>query len=346
VRVAVAFAALVTGLIASAQTKGPLEIKDPPPKRTSEPAAKSKPAPGNSGRSTTKHPEPAPPGVWREVVTDAEGRVIQARGREIAGHASIHDTPEMMPLQKAREVTGAFSTDLPDYTCEQLTWRYQTRSRPPKWKLLDRVVADVVFVQGKEHYVNVKINNKPLKKGTPFDSGTWSTGEYGTIQLDVLSHNTAAEFSLVEETRFGERTALLYKYSVEQPRSHWRVQFGGQGLRPAYEGQIWIDKENYRVLRIEMLAREIPGWYPLNVIEMTVDYGLVRVAGRDLLLPVRAENLACLKGSTTCTRNETEFRNYRKFTAASTVTTTDSTIRFEGSEPAADASKQPAKKSK
>jgi hypothetical protein len=78
-----------------------------------------------------------------------------------------------------------------------------------------------------------------------------------------------------------------------------------------------------------MLAREIPDTYPLNVIEMTVDYGMVRVADRDLLMPVRAENLSCLKNSLTCTRNETEFRNYRKFTAESNVTTTDSTITFE-----------------
>jgi hypothetical protein len=33
-----------------------------------------------------------------------------------------------------------------------------------------------------------------------------------------------------------------------------------------------------------------------------------------------------------CTRNETEFRNYRKFTAKSSVMSAESTIQYEGAE--------------
>jgi hypothetical protein len=110
---------LVAVTLAAPQTKGPLEIKDPPPKRTDTRKEAEPPGKKEPNAPSTKE---APPGVWREVVTDAEGRVLVARGKEIAGHASVHDTPEMRPLQQAREVAAKFTDELPDYTCEQLTW--------------------------------------------------------------------------------------------------------------------------------------------------------------------------------------------------------------------------------
>src|SRR5262245_22305123 len=139
--------------------------------------------------SSTEQPsKPAPPGVWREVVTDRDGNVIVTRGHEVTGRpASSPEAtaegakPEVDPIEKAREVAWRFTENLPDYTCEQRTLRYDANSRPLEWKLRDRVTADVVYVQGRENYVNIKVNNKPLKKGSPMDSGTWSYGEYGTI---------------------------------------------------------------------------------------------------------------------------------------------------------------------
>jgi hypothetical protein len=84
-----------------------------------------------------------------------------------------------------------------------------------------------------------------------------------------------------------------------------------------------------------MQARDIPLSYPLKQIERTVDYGMINVAGRDLLLPVRATNIVCHRTFTACARNETDFRNYKNFTAESVVTTTDSTVTFEEPEKAA-----------
>ena len=315
-------AVLFTALFAVAQTKGPIEPKEPAPRRGPT-IPRDYPDPPKA--------EPASTGVWREVITDEDGRVIRARGNEVTGHArTATASPELDAIEIAREVAWEFSSELPDYTCEQHTVRFEAKSRPLKWKKLDRVFADVVYTQRREYYVNYKINNKPLKKGTPFDSGTWSSGEYGTILLDVMAHNTAAKFKFVKPTEFDTRKTLLYEYTVDQPNSHWRVEFEGQQLRPAYKGQVWVDAENHRTLRVEMQARQLPSTYPMNVVEMTVDYGMVRIAERDIVVPVRAENLACIRDSLTCTRNETEFRNYKKFTTNSNVSTAESSIKFEG----------------
>ena len=39
-----------------------------------------------------------------------------------------------------------------------------------------------------------------------------------------------------------------------------------------------------------------------------------------VLLPVRSENIICQSASTYCSRNELNFRNYRKFGATSDIT--------------------------
>ncbi len=86
------------------------------------------------------------------------------------------------------------------------------------------------------------------------------------------------------------------------------------------------------MLRIETEAFNLPADFDLDTVEMTVDYGFVRIGGEEYLLPVASENLACWRGSNNCSRNKIEFRNYRKFGAESTIVTTDSEITFDGEE--------------
>jgi hypothetical protein len=259
-----------------------------------------------------------------EIVTDADGRVIR-RPEEGPGGVSAPG-----PIQRARAVTEEFTSALPDFVCDQLTWRNTSDSRPVKWRVRDRVTAEVLYVEGQESYRNVLVNGKRPKGDDPHLTGTWSTGEYGTTLKDVLAASTGARFQFVQDSQMNGRLVKKFDYQVDRRRSHWRVVFTGMTLYPAYEGSIWIDKESFRLLRLEMIARDVPPAYPLDIIQMTIDYGQVIIAGQSYLLPVRAENLACERLSLACSRNETEFRNYRRFTAESTVTTTDSTITFEG----------------
>jgi len=59
-----------------------------------------------------------------------------------------------------------------------------------------------------------------------------------------------------------------------------------------------------------------------------VDYDWVDIAGTRYLLPVRSENLACFRGTLTCTKNEIEFKNYRKFEVESQVLQVESEVTF------------------
>ena len=60
--------------------------------------------------------------------------------------------------------------------------------------------------------------------------------------------------------------------------------------------------------------------FPLSRAETVIKYAFARIEQRSYLLPATSENIGCMRGSGTCSRNAIVFRNYRKFEAESVVT--------------------------
>jgi hypothetical protein len=226
-------------------------------------------------------------------------------------------------IEQAREAAFEFSQTLPNYEVKQFTTRYQTeaaRGKQTSWRAVDTITADVKSQGGKETYGNLTINGKP-SSASPEKSGAWSTGEFSSLQLDVLSPSTDAEFRNKRNTSIVNRAAVRYDFSVDQTNSHWHVNTESQSYNPAYTGAIWIDQQNFRVLRIELSAKNMPQGFPLDTVESAVDYDYVRLGdSQQYLLPTHAESLSCARGSSDCQRNVTEFRNYRKFGADTSIT--------------------------
>jgi hypothetical protein len=74
-----------------------------------------------------------------------------------------------------------------------------------------------------------------------------------------------------------------------------------------------VDPKTARVLQIEMQARSIPSGFPMDTIESAVDYSYVMIGGTSFLLPVHAESLGCKRGSSHCSHNIIDFRNYHEY---------------------------------
>jgi hypothetical protein len=235
-------------------------------------------------------------------------------------------------IDKVRMRAGEFSTSLPNFICEQLIRRSTSGNSGKSWKLQDTVLVEVMLVDGKEDYRNARRNNKPVEWEKVKDTGTWSAGEYGTVLRDILHPATRAEFKKRGEDRIGGQSLEVHDYVVQKENSHWTIAFGGRPVRPKYRGAIWIDTKENMVRRIEMEALNMPADYAIRHVEMTLEFGPVKIGNEWYILPTRTENLACGAGSSNCSKNETDFRNYRKFSTESTISTTDSTVTFEGDE--------------
>jgi len=198
-----------------------------------------------------------------------------------------------------------------------MTTRYMQQSRSEGWTALDVVTAKVVYEDGKEDYREITVGGKRTNKSMLDLGGATSTGEFATILTSLFSGR--ATFKFVESTTVARAPAAIYDFKVSLRNSDWTIQVGGQALRPAYSGSVWIDKTSSQVRRIEMSANNVPKDFPLDAVESAVDYQEVHLGTSLFLLPTHADNLSCQRGSPICTKNEIDFRDYHKYSGESTI---------------------------
>jgi hypothetical protein len=243
------------------------------------------------------------------------------------GYAAQPDADPV--IDAAREATASFTKSLPDYIVKRTTTRYRgIRQRASDsvrtasiWKVSDVVTAGVVAEHGTEVFVNIRVNGTPSNRVA--NSGQWSAGEFSSTLKSIFSSDTGTQFTKQHSATLMNRPAWRYDFAVDQPHSNWRLASGGESVKPAYGGQIWIDKESLRVLRIDMSAREMPSSFTLDSIESTIDYDFVKIGDNSYLLPGHSESSDCEQGTRICFKNVTDFEDYRKYSA-------DTSITFDG----------------
>jgi len=260
-------------------------------------------------------------GIPAEVAAKARRKEESATPEATAVEAaavSIPENPRIAFIGKARQLAAEYAQGLPNYICQEVATRYFSQTHVVNWTVVDIVTAEVVYDDHKEAYRNIAINGKPTKK-SPEETGSWSTGEFGTIQTNLFSPGVA-DFKFAQDSMTARIPASVYDFDVPRDRSSWTVRLPGQFIVPAYKGSVWLDKQKASVLRIEMQARNIPEEFPLVSVETTVDYDYISLGTpAKFLLPVRAEVLTCRRGSNECERNTIEFRNYHRFAGESTI---------------------------
>ena len=175
--------------------------------------------------------------------------------------------------------------------------RSQSESQPANFQPIDVVSMEVVYTNGREEYKNIQLNGKKTGKKIEEIGGAWSTGEFGTVLIDLFSPATNAAFHFRRDSRAGGIMAKMYDFEVAQENSHWSIHSGAQGFDPPYTGSVWIDPSTARVLRIEMEAKGLPGDFPLDHVESATDYQYITAgrrqavsaagARRDVELPAR-----------------------------------------------------------
>ena len=300
---------------------GPPTVRRGKPTRQASTASRSSDEPVQIASAQTQQTTAA---VNPTLQADPDG-AVPARPTITLREGQQQRSPDLPPVDPiilmAMEAAESFSETLPNYVCQQFTARFVSVTHVVSWQAQDVVSAEVVYENGREDYRNLKINDKPIKKGMEELSGAWSTGEFGTLLRDIFSPATAAEFHFRKDTAISGKSAALYDFKVAREGSHWHVMVASQSVFPPYKGSIWIDKHNGRVLRIEMQARNMPGEFPLDTVESEADYQYVRIGGtQEFLLPVHAETLSCQRGTNNCSRNSIDFRNYKKYSGEANIT--------------------------
>lgn len=288
------------------------------------------PAQRRAESADTSSPQAAPAASSRPASTQAAAqptpREERSPGPRIGSGAPPPRDQSTVPVQddpviaKAREAAITYLEDLPNFFAQQMTTRYMTENIKQGWQAQDIITADVAYEDGRESYKNIRVGNKPANKSMDELPGARSTGEFATLLIQVMDPATQATFRRTGTDTVHGRSAYTYKFEIARTQSRWRVESPSELYYPAYGGTVWIDRETSRVVRIEQDARKIPSLFPFDTIETTADYDYVRLETQSFLLPVESEVLSCQRGTSICSRNKIEFRNYRKFGAESDIT--------------------------
>jgi hypothetical protein len=226
--------------------------------------------------------------------------------------------PPQSLIERAREAAWQFSQKLPNFVCQEFMSRYTQLGRQEK-KPLDLVSAEIIYEDGQESYRNVKIDNRATDKPLQEIDGSWSTGEFASILLQLFHPDTHAQFRSGGASTISGSSAQVYDFEVQRENSRWMVHAGSQTLAAAYQGSVWVDPSTARVLRIEMQARNLPSDFEMSSVETAVDYSYVRIGETTVLLPVHAEALGCERSSNYCSHNIIDFRNYHEFKSQITI---------------------------
>jgi hypothetical protein len=303
--------------------------------KTGSAQASGKPSPSAAGTTAPATPtardpdDPGPPKLKRGGVADPAREKAPAVPEQTAANRPpiaplgerVTDGSRPSVIRRAADAAMEFTETLPSYVCSEQVTRMQSDSTPANFQPIDLVTMEVLYVDGVEDYRNIQINGKKTVKKIEDTGGAWSTGEFGTVLVNLFNPATGATFHFRRDSRAGGIMAKMYDFEVAREGSHWTIHTAAQEYVPAYVGSVWIDPATARVLRIEMEAKGFPAEFPTDHVESAIDFQYIRLGDlKQYLLPVHAETLSCQRGTVQCSRNVIDFRNYHKYTGESTIT--------------------------
>jgi hypothetical protein len=223
-------------------------------------------------------------------------------------------------LSEAREIALDYTKHLPDFLCLQYTRRYVDPQGTDYFQQVDTVAARLSYFDQKEEYKVISVGGKLSDKDYQKLGGAISSGEFGTMLKQIFEPETAAEFGFERWAKLDGRICLVYHYHVTRARSRWSIDWnnGEQVYSPAYSGSIFIDREVPVVMRVTLVAEGMPASFPIQEAKSTLNYGYQDLSGKQFLLPLNSEMR--MRQGRLLVKNETEFRNYRKYSADAVIT--------------------------
>jgi hypothetical protein len=223
----------------------------------------------------------------------------------------------------SRKLALAYTQSLPDFVCTQLIHRFIDVSHRGFWRPVDTLTVKLSYLEKQEDHKLELVNGTPTGKSFADLVGAVTVGEFGLILQQIFEQSTQAVFTWQKWTKAGKRPAAIYLYRVEEPHSRYLLNFAAaKGLtraRVGYHGMVEMDRGTGDVLRLTYIADSIPKDYPIRSSTTTVTYDFADVGSTLYLLPASSETE--MRSNEMWAKNHSDFREYRKFSA-------DSTIRF------------------
>jgi len=228
-------------------------------------------------------------------------------------------------IEKARAKAFEVVEEMPDFVVKQLITRADAYAGTGNWRPYDTLVIAVSYSTEKgEQYRVLAKNGAPVQDSVVASSyngldGATSGGEFVEDLAKIFKPESKTHFDILTTDVIRGRRTLVYEYVINIENN----KNGGVGLKgPIYQstpsgekGRIWIDRDTFRVLRIDYQLTDIAPSFPVKAVTKSIDYDMVEIAGEKYLLPIVSDFRGTVEGGGKLfeSRNVIRFRNYQKY---------------------------------
>lgn len=226
-------------------------------------------------------------------------------------------------IQSMTDYALNYTSHLPNFFTVEVTRQYVDPNGGQNYRSAGTILAKVGFNEGQEHYNVYSVNGK-LTETTMENvktGGATSTGEFGSLMKTIFSPESQAEFNWDHWATLRGRRMAVFNYSVDSGHSIWYLEYGDktdqQRIKTAYRGLLYADANTGEITRIRFEAVDIPRTFPITATSEILDYDLTTISGQQFVVPLSAK--LYMKSGRESSKNEIEFRNYRKFEADTSI---------------------------
>ena len=227
-------------------------------------------------------------------------------------------TEQNRVLEEARQYGIDYTRNLPNFICTQVTRRYVDESGLEFYGLADTVIAKLSYDGKREDYRVMLVNNRVVDTTMDRIGGATSTGEFGSMMKEIFDADTQTRFRWDRWGTLRGRRMHVFRYEVDKERSKWQITYERvASVVPAYRGLIYVDRDLGSIMRISFEAVDMPAMFPIQKASTVLDYDFAEIGGKQYIVPLKAR--IEMRAGKLLTRNDVEFRFYKRFGAEATI---------------------------
>lgn len=228
-------------------------------------------------------------------------------------------------LAEAREFALNYVKSLPDFICLQATRRsvdnhFEIGSEG-SWSFQDRLAEKLTFFDHKENYELLQYNeNSTVGKTWESVGGSMSRGEWASLMANVFEPSTHTDFQWLRWGNLDSSLMHVFQYRVDREYSQETISYqNDQKITAGFHGLVYV-QNGVNVVRRITVVPDIPPSFPIQDIDQQIDYNYQPIGEQTHLLPTYSR--VVMRVGHQASMNEIDWRQYRKYSA-------DSTIRFD-----------------
>lgn len=213
-------------------------------------------------------------------------------------------------IEDTRAKALSYSRELPDFTCRQITRRNEDPKGLNQWRVLETINEQLNYINRQEDYRLIAVNGKKSGSQTP-PGGILHSSEFADVLNWIFDPKSKAEISWSQwEALRGHRVHVL-GFRVAKENSQFVVSKSkGEKITAGMFGVINVDAESGAILKVGIIATDIPASFPVQGVAMELNYEFAKIGDHYYVVPLKADLHS--KEGKTLIWNEVEYRDFRK----------------------------------